>query len=146
MDKIKAYNFLQQNMDCLFPNNEYSEFEIENELLECSELAEYSLESIPFRKPSTVQLIAIFLGLLGVDRFYLGDIGKGILKYITIGGLGIWWVKDIISAKERCRVYNNRKLIEAIHDPSVVQKMNETDGKIKWAGEMATKIINDLKE
>lgn len=41
-------------------------------------------------------LLSIFLGHLGVDRFYMGYIGKGLLKLITFGGLGIWWVYDII--------------------------------------------------
>lgn len=41
-------------------------------------------------------LLSIFLGPLGIDRFYLGYTGKGILKLITGGGLGIWWLIDII--------------------------------------------------
>ena len=41
-------------------------------------------------------LLSIFLGTLGIDRFYLGKIGTGILKLITFGGFGIWWIIDII--------------------------------------------------
>ena len=41
-------------------------------------------------------LLAWFLGWLGIDRFYLGKVGTGILKLITIGGFGIWWFIDLI--------------------------------------------------
>ena len=41
-------------------------------------------------------LLSIFLGSLGVDRFYLGYTGLGIVKLITCGGAGIWWLIDLI--------------------------------------------------
>ncbi|MCP3685667.1 MAG: TM2 domain-containing protein [bacterium] len=41
-------------------------------------------------------LLSFFLGGLGIDRFYLGYIGLGILKLITAGGFGVWALIDFI--------------------------------------------------
>ncbi|GAG71670.1 unnamed protein product [marine sediment metagenome] len=41
-------------------------------------------------------VMSIILGDLGVDRFIMGHVGLGILKLITFGGFGIWWIIDVI--------------------------------------------------
>lgn len=41
-------------------------------------------------------VMSIVFGQLGVDRFIMGHIGLGILKLITCGGFGIWWIIDVI--------------------------------------------------
>jgi len=41
-------------------------------------------------------LLCFFLGVFGIHRFYVGKIGTGILQLVTLGGLGIWALIDLI--------------------------------------------------
>jgi hypothetical protein len=41
-------------------------------------------------------ILSGLIGSLGIDRFYLGHIGLGILKLVTCGGLGVWWIIDFV--------------------------------------------------
>ncbi len=50
----------------------------------------------PVKSQDTTLLLAIFLGIVGADRFYLGDTGLGIVKLLTCGGCGIWALIDTI--------------------------------------------------
>jgi TM2 domain-containing membrane protein YozV len=48
------------------------------------------------KSKTTALILSILLGSIGVDRFYLGYTGLGIVKLLTAGGFGIWWLIDII--------------------------------------------------
>ncbi len=41
-------------------------------------------------------LLVLFVGSIGVHRFYAGKIGTGILMLVTLGGCGIWTIIDLI--------------------------------------------------
>ncbi|MEH0147429.1 NINE protein [Corynebacterium sp. Q4381] len=46
------------------------------------------------------------LGLLGGHRYYLGNIGMGLLQTLTVGGFGIWWIADAFFINKRIRDIN----------------------------------------
>ena len=44
----------------------------------------------------TLFLLTFFVGVLGVHRFYVGKLGTGFLMLLTLGGLGVWFLVDLI--------------------------------------------------
>ncbi len=41
-------------------------------------------------------VLSLVLGTFGADRFYLGHLWLGLAKLLTFGGLGIWWLVDLV--------------------------------------------------
>ena len=41
-------------------------------------------------------ILSIVVGGFGIDRFYTGSVLLGVLKLVTLGGLGGWWLIDLI--------------------------------------------------
>lgn len=60
----------------------------------------------------TVWFIAVFGGWLGIDRFYLGHIGTGVLKLLGLGWYGIWWSVDMIRLLRGRQADKNGVLVE----------------------------------
>ena len=75
------------------------------------------LSSIPLKDPNITLILSIFLGHLGIDRFYVGDIGLGVAKlllnYFT---LGLWWFIDIFFSYKKAKIYNASKIREYLPD------------------------------
>ena len=53
--------------------------------------------AISMKDKTTAIILSALLGGLGVDRFYLGYTGMGVLKLLTGGCFGILWILDIIN-------------------------------------------------
>ena len=52
------------------------------------------ISSIQLKDPTISLVISILVGHFGIDRMIIGDIGLGVIKLITCGGLGIWTLVD----------------------------------------------------
>lgn len=60
----------------------------------------------------TTVWLSLFLGALGADRFYLGKWRSGLLKLITLGGLGFWLIIDaVLIIIGRVKDINGHKLL-----------------------------------
>ena len=66
------------------------------------------VSTIQFKNPTTALILSIFLGVWGVDRFYIGSTGVGVGKLLTCGGCGVWTIIDcfLISGATKEQNYN----------------------------------------
>jgi TM2 domain-containing membrane protein YozV len=49
----------------------------------------------------TILIISFLGGYFGLDRFYRGEVALGVIKLITWGGLGVWYLVDVAIAAYR---------------------------------------------
>ncbi len=62
--------------------------------------------------PNVTQIVSIFLGAYGVDRFMLGQNTYGALKLITFGGCGVWAIIDWFQIKRLTKATNMKNFAE----------------------------------
>jgi TM2 domain-containing membrane protein YozV len=72
---------------------------------------------IHLKDPTTALILSIFLGHLGIDRFYIDSIGIGLGKLLTCGGLYIWWIVDIFLIMDATRKKNYEILMMYLNVP-----------------------------
>ncbi|MCK6604950.1 MAG: TM2 domain-containing protein [Ignavibacteriaceae bacterium] len=99
-DKINLY--LMTNMK-YFPSERIPYIKQQLERIDDSKLI--YLQTMSYKDPVILLIISIVAGSLGIDRFMLGQIGLGIAKLLTCGGLGLWtlidWFLIMGQAKEK---------------------------------------------
>ena len=55
-----------------------------------------STERVSEKNFVSTLILCVLLGGLGVHRLYVGKVGTGIFMLLTLGGLGIWALVDLI--------------------------------------------------
>lgn len=72
------------------------------------------ISTIELKDPTTILLVSIFLGTLGIDRFMLGDTGMGVLKLLTAGVCGIMTIVDWFTVSKKTKELNFNNVISVI--------------------------------
>lgn len=68
------------------------------------------LSKTQFKEPTTMLILSILTGNLGIDRFMIGDTGLGIGKLLTCGGLGVWSMIDWFMIQQATKKKNLEKI------------------------------------
>lgn len=58
-------------------------------------------EKQEWQRRLTILIISFLAGYFGLDRFYQGDVALGVIKLITFGGFGVWYLIDVAIAAYR---------------------------------------------
>lgn len=85
---------------------------IRERLLALDESRFAQLHALNLKDPTTILIVSILAGSLGIDRFMIGDTGLGIAKLLTCGGLGIWTIVDWFMIQTRAREINFERLLQ----------------------------------
>jgi TM2 domain-containing membrane protein YozV len=73
------------------------------------------LSTIEFKDPTTMLIVSVVAGSLGIDRFMIGDTGLGVGKLLTCGGMGIWAIIDWFMIQKSTKEKNMEKIQQFLY-------------------------------
>ena len=112
MEQSKIDIFIS-TMNEKFPASNMMEVRSQLEKIDDSKLG--LLQSLNYKNPTTVLIVSLFIGSLGVDRFMLGQTGLGIAKLLTCGGMGIWTIVDWFTIMGKTKEMNLQMFKQNAH-------------------------------
>lgn len=111
MDAQKVDMFIMTNSKYF---ESYHLIGIREKLIEMDDSKWPYLSSIQLKDPTMMLIISVLVGHFGIDRFIIGDVGLGIVKLLTCGGLGIWTIVDfflIMGATREKNILNFQRVV-----------------------------------
>lgn len=109
----------QQKVDMyIMTNQKYFPAEkimyLKEKLLAMDESKFSMVSTVELKDPTTVLILSLLLGTLGIDRFMIGDTGLGVLKLLTGGCCGILTIIDWFTVSKKAKEVNFNKLMTLI--------------------------------
>jgi TM2 domain-containing membrane protein YozV len=83
---------------------------IRDRLIELDDSKYVQIQSLNLKDPTTLLIVSLIGGHLGIDRFILGDTGLGVAKLLTCGGVGIWTIVDWFMIMPRTKEINFQRI------------------------------------
>lgn len=111
MDQQKVDMFIMTNQK-YFPAEKI--LFLKEKLLSLDEDKFTLVSALDLKEPTTLLIISLFLGSLGVDRFMIGDTGMGVLKLLTYGCCGILTIIDWFTIMNKTKELNFNKVMTLI--------------------------------
>lgn len=111
MEQTKLEMFIMQNQK-YFPAEKV--IYLKEKLKDVDDEKFLLVSSVDLKEPTTMLIISILLGSLGVDRFMLGDTGMGVLKLLTGGCCGILTIIDWCNIQKKTKELNFNKIMTLI--------------------------------
>jgi TM2 domain-containing membrane protein YozV len=87
---------------------------IREKLLKLDDAKLLQVQGVSLKDPTTMLIVSLVGGHFGIDRFMLGEVGLGIAKLLTCGGLGIWTIVDWFLILGKTREYNLHHLLQVL--------------------------------
>jgi TM2 domain-containing membrane protein YozV len=112
MDSQKVDMFVMSNAKYL---ESYQMNMLRERLLSLDDSKWIMISTIQFKDPMTSLVISLLAGSFGIDRFIIGDVGIGIGKLLTCGGLGIWTIVDWFMIQKATKEKNMQKIQHFIY-------------------------------
>ena len=103
VDKQKVDMFVMSNQK-YFPAEKI--MFLKDKLYRLDESRFSMISCIEMKDPTTLLLVSLFLGSLGVDRFMIKETGMGVLKLLTCGCCGVLTIIDWFSIQKKVKEMN----------------------------------------
>lgn len=84
---------------------------LKDKLYKCDESKFNMVSAVDLKDPTTMLIVSLFLGSLGIDRFMLKDTGMGVLKLLTCGCCGILTIIDWFGVQQKTKEMNFNNLM-----------------------------------
>lgn len=111
MDQQKVDMYIMTNQK-YFPEEKI--MYLKEKLLAMDDSKFSMISTVEMKDPTTILIVSLLLGVLGIDRFMVGDTGMGILKLLTGGCCGILAIIDWFTVPKKAKEVNFNKIMTLI--------------------------------